>query len=276
MRYFTATVALALLGLGLLGDRSTGADDDKDWVTIKGQIVFAGKTIIKPEKVKIDTDEKHCSEKGEILEEKWVIDQQTKGVRWVYVWLAPDKADLLQKKRLPVHPSLREIEMGKAAVYVDQPFCRFEPHAVAVREGQNLVLKNSSPVAHNVGWVGLQGFNPSGTTRIDPGKTHTIEGLKQQGGPIPLNSTSHTWMKGWVRVFDHPYFAVTDEKGNFEIKKAPAGKCRLIVWHEEASYHNYEDFEINGMKAKLPGQSITLKGSMVNDLGKVELKPAEK
>jgi hypothetical protein len=39
-------------------------------------------------------------------------------------------------------------------------------------------------------------------------------------------------MTGYVRVFDHPYYAVTDDDGNFEIKNAPAGKYRIVYWHE--------------------------------------------
>ncbi len=276
MRHFITAVALSLLGLGLLFDRSAAADDEKDWGTIKGQVVFGGTTLPRPAKIKITRDAKHCGSKGDLLEEKWVIDPESKGVRWVYIWLAPSIADLQQKKKLPVHPSLREIESGKGAVFVDMPLCRFEPHAVAVREGQNLVLKNSSPIAHSVNWLGQQGVNKSDAAQLAAGKSVTIEGLKQQGGPIPLGSTSHPWMKGWVRVYDHPYFAVTDEKGNFEIKKAPAGKSRLIVWHEEAQYHQYEPIEIMGVKGQLPGQNIEVKGGAVTDLGKIELKPEEK
>jgi len=39
-----------------------------------------------------------------------------------------------------------------------------------------------------------------------------------------------------VRVFNHPYFAVTNEKGEFEIKNAPAGNFNLVVWQEEAGW----------------------------------------
>ena len=37
-------------------------------------------------------------------------------------------------------------------------------------------------------------------------------------------------MKAYVWVFDHPYFAVTDDDGNFEIKNAPVldGKLRHL------------------------------------------------
>ena len=39
----------------------------------------------------------------------------------------------------------------------------------------------------------------------------------------------------WL-VLDHPYFAVTDENGNFEIKNAPAGTQKVVVWQEAAGY----------------------------------------
>jgi hypothetical protein len=43
-------------------------------------------------------------------------------------------------------------------------------------------------------------------------------------------------MKAWVRVFNHPYFALTNTDGVFEIKDAPAGDWRLYVWHEAAGW----------------------------------------
>ena len=50
--------------------------------------------------------------------------------------------------------------------------------------------------------------------------------------PIQYKCTIHGWMTGYVRIFDHPYYAVTDENGKFEIKNAPAGKFRIVYWHE--------------------------------------------
>jgi hypothetical protein len=33
-------------------------------------------------------------------------------------------------------------------------------------------------------------------------------------------------------VLNNPYFAVTDEKGNYTIKDAPAGTQKVVVWQE--------------------------------------------
>ena len=42
----------------------------------------------------------------------------------------------------------------------------------------------------------------------------------------------HPWMKAYWMVLDNPYFAVTDDKGNFEIKNVPAGTQKVVVWQE--------------------------------------------
>ncbi len=65
------------------------------------------------------------------------------------------------------------------------------------------------------------------TSEIEIGPFHTTKGL----GGIPVACNIHTWMKASIRVFSHPYFYVTAADGNFEIKDAPAGKYRLVIWH---------------------------------------------
>ena len=65
-------------------------------------------------------------------------------------------------------------------------------------------------------------------------------------------------------VFDHPYFAVTDENGNFEIKLAPAGEYRLRSRH---------DTGWRGGAAGKAGEKVTIKGGAVTDLGKLDMKP---
>jgi uncharacterized protein (DUF2141 family) len=43
----------------------------------------------------------------------------------------------------------------------------------------------------------------------------------------------HPWMEAYLFVMDHPYFAVTDEMGQFKIVGLPAGEYTLAAWHEE-------------------------------------------
>ncbi len=51
-------------------------------------------------------------------------------------------------------------------------------------------------------------------------------------GLIQIKSNVHTWIKGYIFIFDHPYAAVTDEKGAFKMDNIPPGEYLLKTWHE--------------------------------------------
>src|SRR5262249_8242023 len=126
------------------------ADDPAGWGTVKGQIVWGGGAVpeAKPiEAVKTHQDKAACEAKGPRVPEEWVSSKNNKGIRWTFVWLAPPEG-----QKWPIHPALQQTKAKE--VVIDQPCCQFEPHAVAIRQGQELVIKNSAPVAHNVNWTG--------------------------------------------------------------------------------------------------------------------------
>jgi hypothetical protein len=256
MRPASLLAVLALMaGLGLLcTDDPAGAQDPAGWADVKGQIVWGGNGLPEVKTLNVDKDQGHCLSRGPIPSEEWVINKDSKGVRWVVVWLAPENAD----QKLPVHPNLQAVP--KAEVLVDQPCCKFEPHVVALRQGQVVAVKNSAPITHNVNWAGIR--NRGDNKILAPGAEVKIDDLKASPFPVQVQCNIHPWMKGWVRIFDHPYFAITDENGRFELKNAPAGKYRLVVWHE-VGFHN-------GDKTGVP---IQIKPGAANDLGKVEYKP---
>lgn len=261
MRSLSVAVVVALLaGLLSLGNkRSQAADDDKNWGTIKGQIVWAGDKLPEAVELKVDKDQAHCLEKGKLFGEEWVVNKDNKGIRWVFVWLAPEPGS--DKKDIPIHPSLKEIKDKK--VEVDQPCCQFIPHAMGMREGQVLVAKNSSPVTHNVNYSGHPLRNPGKNIVVAPKSSLDIEELKADDFPVSVACNIHGWMKAYVRVFNHPYFAVTDANGAFEIKNAPAGDWRLRIWHDSGW---------RGGAAGKAGEKITVKGGGVTDLGKLDMK----
>ncbi|MBY0526276.1 MAG: hypothetical protein K2R98_22980 [Gemmataceae bacterium] len=264
MRYFSMAAVLGTLAaLGLaLTERTVAADDDKDWGTIKGKLVWAGdEATAKPKELTIDKDQMHCLEKGKLFNEEWVVGKD-KGVKWVFVWLSPEPGS---DKKLPIHGSLKDIKEKK--VEIDQPCCQFIPHCLAMREGQTLIAKNSSPIGHNVNYTGHPLRNPGKNVAVGPKGAIEIENLKaDEKFPVTVACNIHGWMKAYVRVFDHPYFAVTDGEGNFEIKNAPAGEWRLKVWHETGW---------RGGASGRDGDKITVKGGTTTDLGKLDIKPPQ-
>jgi hypothetical protein len=235
---------------------------DSAWGTIKGQIVWDGGAIPEPKVLNVNKDQEHCLGKGPILSEDWVINKNNKGVRWTFVWLAPEPGG---SAKLPVHPTLKDIPNKE--VEIDQPRCAFVPHCLGMREGQVLVAKNSAPIQHNIRWVGNPSKNPGDNQIIPAGGSLKISNLKADRLPLVVECNIHPWMKARVAVFDHPYFAVTDENGNFEIKQAPAGNYRLKVYHDAIGWRN-------GAEGK-DGEKITIKSGGVNDVGKLGIKPSE-
>jgi hypothetical protein len=236
------------------------------WGTVKGQVVYGGANVPEPAKLDVNKDQVHCLAKGPIFSEEWVVNPKNKGVRWAFVWLAPAKGG----SPLAIHPNL--VKIKDPDVVLDQPVCRFEPHAVALRQGQNLIAKNSAPVAHNVHWTGHPLKNPGGNFIVPPTQSLTVKDLKADRFPVEVKCDIHPWMKAWVRVYDHPYFAVTDADGKFEIKDAPAGPCNLVIWHDSGYGPPYPMMP-NQPHPGRDGTPIKVKAGGDTDVGKLELKP---
>jgi hypothetical protein len=195
------------------------------WGTVTGQITWGGGAVPALPPLAVTADIPHCTSKGPIPDEKWLINKDNKGVKNVIVWLI-DGSDPKAPKAPPVHPSLKEIKDRE--VVMDQPCCKFEPRVLALRQGQVLVAKNSSPVNHN--------FNYTLDNKVIPAGGKLEAELTASDRPLAVSCNIHPWMKGWIRVFDHPYFAVTDADGKFEIKNAPAGHYNVLIWHEDAGW----------------------------------------
>lgn len=83
-----------------------------------------------------------------------------------------------------------------------------------------------------------QGFQVSGRPRFDHIFNYNVrEGTEQTvtfRGPdiCPVTCALRPYSKGYVRVVDTPYFAVTDAEGHFAIRDIPKGEYLVTVWHE--------------------------------------------
>lgn len=234
---------------------------DQQWSTIKGQVICRA-DLPEAKELAVIADRDHCQDKGKIIDETWVVNKSNRGVKNVFVWLASD-GGTASGRELPVHPSLKQL--SAATVEVDQPHCRFVPHVVAIREGQTLVVKNSSPITHNVRWESANALKNRGDNKsIASGKSIEIGDLRQDRLPLTVSCSIHPWMKGFVRVFDSPYFAITDGDGRFEIKLAPTGKHRVFLWHEGSGW--------KGGAAGKSGEVFEIRPD-VTDFGQLEIKP---
>jgi hypothetical protein len=85
-------IVFVLAALGLL---LSGPSARAQFGTVKGQIVYGEDTLPAPKEIDVNKDQAHCLSKGKILSEEWVIDKDSKGVKWVFVWLVDDKGNPL-------------------------------------------------------------------------------------------------------------------------------------------------------------------------------------
>jgi hypothetical protein len=236
MRWLMSSLTVALAAVPLLGEDASEkpADAAPRWGTIKGRVVWDGGAVPKRVAPNLIRDQEACLAAAraagkEILTDNLVVNPENRGVRWVIVWLVdPRDADA----KLPLNPNL---PAPAKTVTLDASCCFFEPHIVCLREGQTLVCKNGSTVPHGVRFDGPPG-NTNSAQLLPPDKTLEVGGWKASPLPGVMSCAIHPWMRGYVRVFAHPYFAVTDENGRFEIKGAPAGTYRLVMWQEETGY----------------------------------------
>jgi hypothetical protein len=234
----------------------------QEWGSLKGQVVFAGDKIPENPKVNVIADRKHCLSKGPIYKDELVIDATSKGVRWVMVWLAPvDDFRNVKKDSIPIHPSLKEVPKE---VVLRAPCCVFEPRMLVLRAGSTLVFRNDGAVAHALKFNGRE--NDPQAVLVRPDKEAKIGPLKaERGAPTTADCPIHPWMKAWVGIFPHPYVAVTDEQGRFEIKDAPAGKWRLVLWQETSGYFPFRNKNDVGV-------IVHIKGGKTFDVGTVKFK----
>ena len=183
--------------------------------TLKGNVNYKGK-IPKKKTLKMDADP-ICgsSHQGKVYNESFIIDDNN-NLANVMVWLK----DVKYKGELP-----------KTNAVLDQVGCLYTPHVQGIMRGQELLIKNSDATLHNIHSMAKTNtqFNFA-MPKVVKEKTVSFDKVED---PFYIKCDVHPWMKAWVAVFDHPYFAVTDKDGNFKIDGIPAGTYEVIAWQEK-------------------------------------------
>jgi hypothetical protein len=114
---------------------------------------------------------------------------------------------------------------------LDQHGCHYVPHVLGVQVNQPFTVVNSDQTTHNVNVDARQNekFNQGQSSGAAP----ITKTFKRAETVIPVKCNQHPWMRAYVGVLPHPFFAVTDASGKFEIKGVPAGTYTLVAWHEK-------------------------------------------
>lgn len=235
----------------------------KGKITLKGQPDLTALTKqLHEEMTKKDTEFCMKGSETETTEQAYrVSDKRLLGN--VFVWIIPeDKGSFFKVTEQQLKDLPKQVE-------THQPHCAFIPHCLfhfsqyhadpkkpraETPTGQIWVVSNDAVViGHNTNYTG--GAKNHGDNIILPTKAppRKIDNLVPETKELTITCNIHPWMRGYMRIVDTPYYALslsdtldgknkvekTDEKfGTYEIKNLPAGKVRVIAWHEACGYLN--------------------------------------
>jgi hypothetical protein len=134
---------------------------------------------------------------------------------------------------------------------------------LAFHQDQKLVIKSSDATNHNVRYSSFAAANAAFNQILAP-KGEIAVSLFADRRPIKVECDIHSWMKAYIMVFDHPFFAVTGDDGSFEIKGVPAGEQHIVLWQEKVGYVNPE---------RLKGKLVSVPAGGTVDVGSVAINP---
>ena len=117
------------------------------------------------------------------------------------------------------------------SVKLDQKGCTYHPHVLGMVAGQTLEVTNSDPTNHNIHPLPTQ--NREWNQSQPPGSAALKQTFARPEVMVPVKCNVHPWMRAYVGVQPHPFFAVTGTDGTFAIKGLPPGNYVIEAWHEK-------------------------------------------
>ena len=191
---------------------------ESEWGTLTGRFVARGEVVDLPA---VAFPVGHPP----VVDESLVVDDETRGISNIVVWL-----DEGFSKALPIHPSYER--SPRDVVELSATSVRFSPRVTPLRVGQPLVLRNVDTVG--------SGFTidsrPPVAIVLHAGQSHEHVIETPHRLPLPVVSGIHPWKRAWIMPLNHPYVAVTDSDGSFEIENIPTGKRVFRFWHERLGF----------------------------------------
>lgn len=117
------------------------------------------------------------------------------------------------------------------AAVLDQRGCIYTPHVLGMQVGQKLVVRNSDGTTHNVNRRAKKNSSANLTQPKGAPEIAWVPEKDELG--VAFSCDLHPWMRSYVCVSEHPWFAVSDARGEFAIRGLPPGEYTLEAWHEK-------------------------------------------
>ncbi len=237
---------MVCLMLGVFSSTVRGADErgaaskKLAWGNINGQVIFEGE-LGDPRLQKFFEDlplTRPLTQRNappgvdpiirkRIPNEKLIIDAKSKGVKNALVYL----------KTRPEHVYPQSPKQPPAPVQLKLADATFTPRAFALQVGQTLVMTADEENGEATNFTPTFTQNENFNVLVAAfGPAFKWAPTKSEQIPSSIQSSIFPTARAFCIVKDHPYIAITDQKGRFEIKNLPVGTHQFIVWHETVGY----------------------------------------
>ena len=218
-----ALVAMLAFGCGGDAEDDAGGEtqaaapavDPAIAATVSGTVTFTGTP---PAATPIDmSEEPVCAEKHSEPPTSPSVEVSDGNLANVFVFVSEGLGDMT-------------FPASSDAVVLDQNGCLYHPHVLGIQVGQQLTIRNSDAVLHNINTrsTANRPFNIS-QPQAGMESTRTFNTAEVM---IPVGCDVHGWMSAFIGVTAHPYHAVTGDDGSFTIEGLPPGEYVIEAWHE--------------------------------------------
>ena len=199
--------------------------DEANAATLTGKVSFTGD---KPSMRTIDMSATPAcmrAHAGSPQKSEEVVVNDNGTLRYAFVWVKAGVPD-------------RQWPAAATPMDLNQEGCMYKPHVIGVMANQDIKIINSDPTNHNIHPLPKvnQEWNESQPPQGDPRLKH----FAREEVMIAVKCNVHPWMRSYIGVVGHPFFAVTGPDGAFSIKGLPPGKYTLEAWHEKYGTQDVE------------------------------------
>lgn len=263
-----ATALVLAMAAGCGGSRDTakapaeetaGAPEGAVWKpagdegTVTGKVSFKG-TAPKYRAISMDADTVCAAKHKSPVHPETVVVNSNGSLRNVFVYV---KSGLEGKNfAVPDQP-----------VELDQEGCIYKPHVLGMQARQNIKVVTSDDTTHNI--HPLPKVNREWNVSQPPGADPIIRSFTRPEATIPVKCNQHPWMRAYIHVVSHPFYAVTGEDGTFKLEGLPPGDYEIEAVHEEYGASTQKvslaakgtasaDFSFSPTQARRPSSLITL------------------
>ena len=117
--------------------------------------------------------------------------------------------------------------------------CSFGPFTGVMRADEAVQFVNHDPIKHTLHTYSLKG-RKANIMRTLHTQSLRAQGQTEKNFPagklhravaVGLTCDRHDFMENWLYMVKNPYYAISDESGNFEIGQVPPGDYKLVAWH---------------------------------------------